>query len=80
MVNLDGLPLSKETRAELRHWARQYDDLMKRGYRWQNDEAKAAFDGRGRRLWEKVRSELAADWEVGYFSVVEGRRLWREGR
>ncbi len=75
-VDLDELPLAEGTRTELRRWADRYDRLMKQDYKWQSDQAKAAFEGEGRRLWHTLRSELGANWEVGYYSVTEQRHLW----
>jgi hypothetical protein len=71
-LSLESLALSAATMGRLRDWAAWYED------RGEDEPVRdlAGFESEGLALWELVRAELGGEWEVGYFSEQEQRRLW----
>lgn len=78
IAQLDELPLSEETKTQLREWADWYEagGVPGRKHHWSSPEDLDRFDREGRRLWKLVRDELGSEWTVGYFSEPTGERLW----
>ncbi len=70
--NPNTLSLCSETIARLEKWANDYDatlnleDPVSSGFA--NQEKEAAFELEGINLWNKLKKELGADYEIVYYS------------
>jgi hypothetical protein len=76
MISLDELPLSDEARAEARRWSRRWEQLAWDDQRAElsaanaddpgldpvTDEAWAAIQREGRRVWQRLAHELGPEW------------------
>ena len=80
------LPISGELAKALQAWSDEWSaeiwgehgpDSPK--WRAPSDEARSAWDARGRALVERLRAELGSDAEVGYFNEDTGQVEWPEG-
>lgn len=71
-INLDAMPLSKETIASLEKWADIYNAKLNRedpaSSGFSTPEAEVSFEKEGISLWKQLQKELAPDYEVLYFS------------
>lgn len=69
MAELSRLPLSDRLRGELRQWAREWEELMgvrDSRYAIVDEPGHQAWEERGRRLAERLQSELGNSYEVEY--------------
>ena len=69
MADLSGLSLSDALRAELRQWAAEWEELMGVGesrYAIVDEPAHMAWETWGRRLAERLQTELGDAYEVEY--------------
>ena len=88
MVRLERLPISDDTRAAIRGWARRWEELS-----WQQMHADDVESGMrdgpaepvpayaweniqtdGRALCHRLRRELGEGWRVGWVSFEDGKR------
>ncbi len=80
-VDLDELSLSDALRAAIESWAKQYDNTLNHEYPpesgFASEEAAAAFEAEGKRIWKELRDELGPRYSVVYFSDYD-RRLHGE--
>lgn len=69
MVDLDALPVPEWLRADLRRWAREWEELMgvrESRYAVVDEPAHAVWEERGRRLADRLRAELGDAYDVVY--------------
>lgn len=75
------LPLSHETIERLLRWSDAYDAILNlddpASSGFESQEAAAAFEQEGIRLWLQLRQELTPDYEVFYFSEGQHRLFSR---
>jgi hypothetical protein len=76
MLDPSELPLGAATVSALSAWAAEYQSLLTTDFEWRSPAAEAEFEATGQRLWRRVADELGPDWQVGYFSQSERRKLW----
>ncbi|MEL4382062.1 hypothetical protein [Shewanella algae] len=77
--NLDSrkLSISDELKEKISKWEELYDstlnnhDPSQSGF--SNLDEEKEFDLEGRDIWEKLKLELGAEYEISYFSVVENK-------
>jgi hypothetical protein len=70
MVDLHRLSLSGRLRADLRQWAGEWEELMgvrESRYAIVDEPRQKAWDQRGRRLADRIRSELGDSYAVEYW-------------
>ncbi|MBW4679621.1 MAG: hypothetical protein KME19_05845 [Microcoleus vaginatus WJT46-NPBG5] len=73
------LPLNEETVKRLLQWQQTYEGIMNwddphsAGFASETD--RIAFEEEGIRLWQQLQKELGNDWEVCYFSELQGNFL-----
>ena len=73
------LPLSSHTIARLLQWQKNYDEIMN----WDDpassdfakEEDRVAFEREGISLWQQLQKELGDEYEVRYFSQLQGKVL-----
>ena len=75
MIELDSLPLSDASKAQLREWAAWYDRLGTDESAWTPD-VEREFDTDCRRLWRRVAEELEPEYRVGYVDERTSQRVW----
>ncbi|GEM_PF-2592335 len=73
------LPLKAKTQARLRQWAETYNAILNLAdpiaSAFPSVEAENSFEREGIRLWQKLRHELATEYEVFYYSYKIGQLL-----
>lgn len=71
LIGLEELPLKRSTRVQLRAWLDKLKTVCgeRNILRFSSSEAYEVFDQEGFELWKKVRQELAANYDVFYYST-----------
>ena len=71
-INPKTLSLSPETKLRLQQWAKAYDETLNRddpaSSGFKNEDDAVAFEEEGLHLWQRLRQELAPEYEIAYFS------------
>ncbi|MBD1936406.1 hypothetical protein H6F73_03590 [Microcoleus sp. FACHB-68] len=73
------LPLSEETVKRLLQWQQTYEGIMNwddpHSAGFASEADRVAFEEEGISLWQQLQQELGNDWEVSYFSELQGKLL-----